>query len=256
MAPTADGDGCLSLELVGGFRVVQRGHEIPLPRVSQRVVALVALADRALSRSFVGGTLWAEAPEDRALGSLRSALSRIRDNGCDVLELVGDSIRVRSDTDIDVLRLRRILRWALQAPERVDDEAREILVCASELLPDWPDDWIIVEREQLQGLRIRALECLSGQLMTSGRFSLAFETAAAAVAIDPLRESAHRALIRIHLAEGNPSEALRQYLRYRQCLRDELDLRPSSQMEELVRDLASSAVTQPSRLRNVAITRQ
>jgi DNA-binding SARP family transcriptional activator len=32
---------------------------------------------------------------------------------------------------------------------------------------------------------------------------------------DPLRESAHGALIAVHLAEGNQSDALREFERYR-----------------------------------------
>ena len=40
----------------------------------------------------------------------------------------------------------------------------------------------------------------------------------AAVAVEPLRESAHRAVMRVHLAEGNRNEALRQYELCRRAL--------------------------------------
>ena len=56
----------------------------------------------------------------------------------------------------------------------------------------------------------------------------------AAVAGEPLRESAHRALITAYLAEGNRSEALRQYRFFRHLLADELGLEPSPLMESLV----------------------
>ena len=48
----------------------------------------------------------------------------------------------------------------------------------------------------------------------------------AAVEGEPLRESAHRALISAYLAEGNPGEALRQYRFFARCLHDQLDLEP------------------------------
>jgi DNA-binding SARP family transcriptional activator len=48
-----------------------------------------------------------------------------------------------------------------------------------------------------------------------------------------LRESAHRALIRVHLAEGNRFEAQRQYDLCRRLLRDRLDIEPSPQLEAL-----------------------
>jgi DNA-binding SARP family transcriptional activator len=58
-----------------------------------------------------------------------------------------------------------------------------------------------------------------------------------AVAAEPLRESAHRELIRAYLAEGNPGEALRQYELYRRLLAEELHLTPSAAMEALIRPL-------------------
>jgi DNA-binding SARP family transcriptional activator len=54
---------------------------------------------------------------------------------------------------------------------------------------------------------------------------------------EPLRESAHRAVIEVHLAEGNPGEALRQYDLYRRLLRVELGLSPSQAIRSLVAHL-------------------
>ena len=49
-----------------------------------------------------------------------------------------------------------------------------------------------------------------------------------ATSVDPLRESARNVLIRLHLAEHNQSEALREFDRYRRLLRSELDLDPDA----------------------------
>ena len=54
------------------------------------------------------------------------------------------------------------------------------------------------------------------------------------MAAEPLRESAHRMVISAHLAEGNCSEALRQYERFRALLADALGLEPSPQLTELI----------------------
>jgi DNA-binding SARP family transcriptional activator len=59
------------------------------------------------------------------------------------------------------------------------------------------------------------------------------------VAAEPLRESAHRALIRIHLAEGNPAEAIRQYRLYRRLAFDGLGITPSAEMVRLVEPLTT-----------------
>ena len=55
--------------------------------------------------------------------------------------------------------------------------------------------------------------------------------------MEPLRESGHRSVIRVHLAEGNQADALRQYHLFRNLLRQELRLEPSDQMHELMAEL-------------------
>ena len=60
--------------------------------------------------------------------------------------------------------------------------------------------------------------CCAERLTAARRFGPALEAALAAVAGEPLRESAHRVLIKAHLAEGNVSEAIRQYHFYRTLL--------------------------------------
>ncbi len=71
-------------------------------------------------------------------------------------------------------------------------------------------------------------------LTEARRYGEAAQAGIAAIAAEPLRESAHRALIRVHLAEANPCEALRQYRLFSQMLRDQLGLEPSAQLRELV----------------------
>ena len=44
-------------------------------------------------------------------------------------------------------------------------------------------------------------------------------------------------MIRVHLAEGNQSEALAEFARYRVLLQDELGLEPTPRLRELVADL-------------------
>jgi DNA-binding SARP family transcriptional activator len=52
--------------------------------------------------------------------------------------------------------------------------------------------------------------------------------------LEPLRESAHSTLIEMHLAEGNRSEAWRQFQRCRRLLREELGVEPSDSMRLLL----------------------
>ena len=113
----------------------------------------------------------------------------------------------------------------------------DCLPLCHDLLPDWYEEWVSVERERFRQLRLHALDALCEQLTSAGRFAPAIEVGMAAVAAEPLRESAHQRLIEAHLAEGNRGEAIRQYCLCRRLLRDRLGLRPSNQLENLVREL-------------------
>jgi DNA-binding SARP family transcriptional activator len=105
---------------------------------------------------------------------------------------------------------------------------------SGELLPDWYEDWVLMERERFRQLRLHALESLCHQFSAAGMPWLAVEAGLGAVAAEPLRESAHRALIQAHLAIGNRSEAMRQFNVYRHLIREELGLEPTALMAELL----------------------
>jgi DNA-binding SARP family transcriptional activator len=185
----------------------------------------------------VAGLLWLDSSEERACGNLRSTLWRLRRPGQIVAQ---DSLgrlilapTVAVDLREAIPRMRALLDTALEC------EPGDVTALASlgEVLPDWDEDWVVIERERFRQLRLHALEALCERLTGEARFAEALEIGLAAIAAEPLRESAQRALVRVHLAEGNPGEAVRQYRSYRRLLRDEMDLEPSLQMEELVRGL-------------------
>jgi DNA-binding SARP family transcriptional activator len=93
---------------------------------------------------------------------------------------------------------------------------------------------VLAERERFHHLRLHALEALCDRLTAAGRYGEAVDAGLAAVRAEPLRESAHRALIKAHLAEGNHGEASRQYSSYRQLTLAEFGIEPSAHLRELL----------------------
>ena len=87
---------------------------------------------------------------------------------------------------------------------------------------------MLLERERVRQLRMHALEALAEKLAAAGRYGEAVQAAYAAVVAEPLRESAHRAVVRVHLVEGNVAEAVRAYDSFRTMLAEELGVAPSS----------------------------
>lgn len=227
----------LSVVLTRGFELRTGGQAIDLPHSAQRLVALVALLGRPVARAYAAGTLWLDVAEERAHANLRSALWRLRRPGYEVIRTAGDRLVLDTRVQVDV---RDLSGWArdLEAPEAQLDDARiDQLIHADDLLPDWYDDWLVLERERFQQLRLHALEACCVKLSAAGRYGRAIEAGLAAVATESLRESAHRALIGVYLAEGNLGAAVRQYDSYRALLADELGLEPSPLMGELVSTL-------------------
>jgi DNA-binding SARP family transcriptional activator len=131
---------------------------------------------------------------------------------------------------------------ALDAARRLLDPAADLLddeleLPTGELLPDWYEEWVAIERERFRFLRLNALEQLCLRLAKRGRLGEAVDAGLSAVAAEPLRESAHRVLVRVHIAAGNWWDALRQYESYRSMLAEQLDLPPSDEMEALIRPI-------------------
>lgn len=231
----------IRVALLGAFELGRNGESIDLAVPAQRVLAFLALHEQPVHRNRVAGLLWLDSNAERAAGSLRSALWRIRQCGESIVESASRGLRLSSAVCVDV---RETISWA----RRVGDESQPIqdadvhtYVGGGELLADWSDGWVVLERERLRQLRLHALEVLSQRLVADGRCAEAMEIALAALRSEPLRESAHRAVISVHLAEGNPSEALRQYRLYRELLHAELGLEPSALIRALVSEVDLSA---------------
>jgi DNA-binding SARP family transcriptional activator len=113
----------------------------------------------------------------------------------------------------------------------------------------WYDGWVLDKRERFRQLRLHALEHLGELLFQADRISAAVQLGLVAVASEPLRESAHRWLVRAHLREGNVAEALLRYRTYAKLLARELQVRPSAALQELVAD-ALGAAREPARRRS------
>ncbi|MFF5075045.1 BTAD domain-containing putative transcriptional regulator [Micromonospora olivasterospora] len=224
----------ISLHLLGGFRLLHDDAPVVVPRGLQRVLALIGLRPGA-TRSHLAGLLWPEAPEERALSSLRTALWRLRQDPCCPLETSGDSVRLHPAVRLDVDEL---VHTAARVRDGDDPrvEAGALAAGRHDLLPGWYDDWVLMERERLRQLRLHMLEELADHHLAAGRHGEALEAALEAMAAEPLRETPHRLVVRIHLAEGNAFEAVHAFYVYRELLLRELRLEPSAAMCALLDD--------------------
>lgn len=223
----------LRLGLLSGFRLTANGRLISLPTSCQKLLALLAISDRPVRRLNMAAALWPDSTPLRASGNLRSAIWRVQRQGIRAIDAHHDTLELAVAVEVDVRVVASQAAWLGDRWEDCRDLDFDDLT--GELLPDWDDDWVLVERERIRQLRIHALERLCECLTKAGHLRRAAEVGLAAVRVEPFRESSQRALIKVHLAEGNVAEALNRYSMFKHLLRDELRLEPSHQMEDLVR---------------------
>jgi DNA-binding SARP family transcriptional activator len=207
-----------------------------VPEGSKHLLAFVALRRRRVDRRHAAGTLWPFGNEERAAGNLRSALWRLGRAGINVLVADKRSLGLCSHVIVDLHMMDQWATRLIQGTATAHDLAISPSVFdALDLLPGWYDDWALMERERIRQRLLHALEALSGCLVSLSRFGEAIDAALLAVSVDPLRESAQRALIEAHVAEGNLTEARRSYVSYRDLIRRELSVEPSGDLSALLR---------------------
>lgn len=229
------------VSVLGGFRLWRSGSvQAGVPRASQRLLALLALREGVANRATVAGTLWPDATESHAYSNLRSALARLESTCRKTLHASKLELGLAEDVRVD-LRQSQALACRLLDPSikpgQSDLGAAAFRALSADLLPGWYDDWVQIEAQIWRQLRMHALEALALRLADVGRWGEAANAASAAVGVDPLRESAHAALIKVHLAEGNQSDAVREFTSYRALLHAELGLEPTPQLWRLVQGL-------------------
>jgi DNA-binding SARP family transcriptional activator len=225
------------LRLLDGFSLTRDGNQIAVPRSAQRLLAFLALHPHPLRRPHVAGSLWLDSPEERAHASLRSALWRLQAAGADVVEVRETQLGLDPSMRVDHRDAACLSRALLDGRATDRQAVVDWATLAGELLPDWDEEWVIVEREHHRQLSLQALEALSEGMLTAGALPQALEVALAVFAREPLRETAHRLMIRVHLAYGNSFEAIRQYHLYERLALTRIGIPPSPQMRELVSGL-------------------
>jgi DNA-binding SARP family transcriptional activator len=229
--------------LLGGFNLVVQDAPVDLPLHAQRVLAYLSLVrptHRGHFRTGLADRLWGSVSVERAQASLRTALWRIRQADPHLVQASREAVRLDDSVDVDVRRCVAQAGRLLTDDEDLQPRDTDLSALRGDLLPGWDEDWLLLERERIRQVQIHALEALAHRLRQRGRHLEAIEAAFAAIAEEPLRESAHAALIDIFLAERNVAQARSQLDRYAALLWSELAIKPSV---ELTNRVAAAAVT-------------
>lgn len=200
----------VSVRLLGTFELRAKHGIVTVPFSCQRVIAWLALCGRT-GRSRLAGALWPDFAQRRALANLRTGIWRTNQALPGLVIAAHDCVDLSPDVQVDVQRVVASARRLLNDEQCLELAELSTLTAEDELLPDWDDSWLDDERYRLRQLTLHTYEAAAARLCDIGHHGLALESALAALRAGPLRESAYRSVIRVHLAEGNIVEAQRMY---------------------------------------------
>ena len=235
----------LRLTLLGAFEAELEGAALVLPsRKTQALLAYLALPlGQAHPRDKLAGLLWGDMPDAQARGNLRHALSRLRKalpaGARPGLLLDGPSVALDpSVVDVDVAHFERLAADGRPpALEQLAALYRGDLL-AGLALPERPfEDWLTSERERLHELALQAFARLLTHQQRAGAAEPAVQTGLRLLALDPLQEPVHRALMRLYARLGRREAALRQFQLCVDTLKRELGAAPEAETHQLHQEI-------------------
>ena len=255
----------LVLHFLGGFDVRLAEHPLNGFRAVKNEALLAYLtlnADRSHSRAALAGLLWPEAPEESARRNLRQALFQVRSVlGDAATALVADQTSVRFDAS-DVWCDATSFAALLHACDR--HQHADLSSCASCMaryadavalyhgdflhglfIDDSPplEEWILLQREWFHTRVMAMLDLLCSWREAQGDFTAVHRCAQRQLELDPLREEAHRRVMRALALAGQRSAALAAYESCWRVLERELGVPPSPETEALAAQIRSGALT-------------
>jgi DNA-binding SARP family transcriptional activator len=230
----------LRIAVLGKLQVLRDGRPLALPpsRKTRALLGFLALAPRAQPREKLCDLLWEGPGDPRA--ALRWSLAKLR-------PLVDDAGRARVVADGDgaalalapgELDLAEVRALAGASPAAAAPEAlrRAAALFRGELLEglELPDcfrwhEWCAGQRDAARALRLAILDALVAALDAEPEQALAH--ARERVAVDPLAERGHVAVVRLLGRLRRPREGLEQYDACRRVLASAFGARPSAALE-------------------------
>jgi DNA-binding SARP family transcriptional activator len=235
----------LSLTLFGDVKLtVGPAVEIPLPRKTQILLAYLASnVDKQFSRDKLASLIWPDRPEGQARQSFRQCLFTLAKSiGGDRAPLVNaDRHRVSLNSatvEVDTWCFERLL--VKDTPDAMQQAVVLYLddfVTGVRFEEGTIDTWCAAERTRLRDLCFETLAMLSSHYADTARLDEAIEASRRLVALDPLREDAHRTLMRLYSRAGRRAEAVKQYRHCLDILRTELKVKPEAATLSLYSDI-------------------
>ncbi|MFN8439345.1 MAG: tetratricopeptide repeat protein [Caldilineaceae bacterium] len=231
----------LEAHLLGQFEIRLDGVKVDLAsRPAQSLLAWLLLsAGVAHRREKLAGTLWPDSEESSARRNLRQTLWQIRralGPASETLLRIDDftiAFNPQSNYWLDAAEIAR----PIDDKTSLEAQIAALSAYSGELLPGFYEDWVNLEREQLQAHFERKMQLLLERLLEAERWEETLQWAERWIALGGTPEPAYRALMRSHSALGDSVSLAESYRRCVEALQRELGVDPSAQTRTLYEQL-------------------
>lgn len=222
------------ISLIGGLGVA------PMVRLSlsaRRLLSLLALRGQPMARKVVSAQLWPDCADEVGRTNLRRTLWQVPHGW---VSTFGEDLILEADSDVP--HAHEAAACALRGEMLGFDQIE--LLCSG-ILPGWTEEWVLPAQDAFHLLRVQALEVACRTLTAHGQHALAVRAGAAAVAAEPLSESASEALIEAHLAQHNRFMAMQCFRSLVDRLEEELGVGPDPVLEQRVHGMHTTTRLRP-----------
>src|SRR5215831_12104838 len=227
-----------SVSLLGRFELAGPGGVVDLP--SRKLAALLAYlactTPLPQPRERLSGLLWGSHFDLQAKQNLRQALFRLRKVlGQNALEGDGEVVSLNPAAVVsDAGRFEALVRdGGCDSLNKAVELYRGPLVDDVAVSEEGWSEWLTAERERLLDLALGALLRLGEQELAAGRAEQAVTAGQRAIALNSMREDAHRLIVRALAAAGRKAEALKHYQDLVALLKRELNAEPDAATRSL-----------------------
>jgi len=233
------------LSLLGGFELTGPAGVVDLPskKLAGLLTYLACTAPRPQSREKLSALLWGSHFDAQAKQNLRQALSRLRKVlGEDALESDGEVVSLNAAAILcDVSQFEILIReGSRDALSAAADLYRGRLIDDVTVSEEGWNEWLAGERVRLLDLALGAMMGLGEQELAAGRAGHALKAGQRAIALNNMREDAHRLIVQALAATGRKAEALKHYQEFVALLKHELNAEPDAATRLLAAELRAT----------------
>lgn len=145
-----------------------------------------------------------------------------------------------TDCKVDIYDYQNLFRLAKSYED--EGQTENMITCYKQMIDmygtgfledDLYEDWTESFRDQYKRMFIDTLMKVADYEESHGHFDLAVEFLNHILKVDPYDEKVHLQIMQIHLKKDNRNQAIRQYEKCMDLLRNELGIEPSSHLQDL-----------------------